>query len=551
MRAPSLLLAPVLVVSAVAVGVGCPRDDNGDDDTPPRVVGVEPVQPLVPVTTTFRVAFSEALNDKTVVDDPLADDLSVLLVPRFDADGDLLVSEQFLSDLDNPPLIESRQNALVPVIVALIDGDTALTVAPRAPLLPGTAYTLIVSGEVRDTAGNPLVDAAGLKAPFLWEVTTDAGPPAVTATDVGPSGVVAPNRKRITVTFNQPVVGVDTSSLRIDGSPAATVDAILLDEDRRAATIVLADPAAGCQRLAANGSYTLIATSDILGDNGEALGAYSEGIATSAACDLVPNVLSGLEDLASDVSATVRFTTTKPSTTEVRFGLAAAGLDCLGLPCPVVGAATTIANGVHTVTITGLTVDVDYRYTVFAEDQVGSVATAIGTLRTEALPKVAVSEALADTLAGRDDPEGEFVELASFDSAEALPLEGYQLRVTKAAAGSTPSLCPLPSPAPEIAAGGFLVLADVDFDDTIYGGIAPENVLRFAAFCALVNEPLIIELLDAGGRPVSSLTLPTPRSGVSVERTAASAPDDTAHVCFSVDAIGATPGRANSVVTCE
>ena len=68
--------------------------------------------------------------------------------------------------------------------------------------------------------------------------------------------------------------------------------------------------------------------------------------------------------------------TTKPSTTELRFGLQSANLDCLGLPCPVVGAATSTANGVHAVTITGLTVDVDYQYTVFAEDQVGSVVTA-------------------------------------------------------------------------------------------------------------------------------------------------------------------------------
>lgn len=551
MRAP-----PPFVTFVAIVLAACPPDDTGDDDTPPRVVAVEPASPEVPVTTSFRVAFSETINGTTVVADPLADDLSVLLVPRFDADGDLVISEQFLSDLDNPPLIESRQNALVPLIAALVDGDSALSISPRAALEPGTAYTLIISSEVRDTAGNPLVDAAGLKAPFLWEITTDAGPPAVTATDIGAAGVVAPNHKRITVTFNQPVVGIGTASLRLQrsqGTPQPTIAAILVEEDRRSATIVLADPASGCERLAPNAAYTLTASSDILGDNGEPLAPYSEQLSTSGACDLVPNTLSGLEQLASDVSATVRFTTTKASSTEVRFALAAQALalDCLGLSCPVRGAPTTIANGVHSVTITGLSVDVDYRYAVFAEDAVGSIATSTGTFRTEALPKVAINEALADTIAGREDTEGEFVELVSFEASALLSLEGWKLRVTKTAAGSTPSLCALPSPAPSLLPGAFLVLAEPDFDDAIYGGIAADGLLRFSAFCALVNEPVIIELLDEDDRPVSSMTLPTPRSGVSVERTAPDAPDETVNVCFSVDGSGASPGRANSVSTCE
>jgi hypothetical protein len=546
----STFLAVSCVVTVVSAAA-CRPVEPADDDAPPRVVGVDPPASVVPVTTTFRVAFSEELNDKTVVADPIADNITVVLVPRFAADGDLVATEQFLSDLANPPLIESRQNALVPIIVALIDGGTAITVAPRAPLLPGTAYSLIISGEMRDTAGNPLVDAAGRKAPFIWELTTDAGPPTVASTDIGPSGIVEPNRKRITVAFNQPVVGVSSTSLRIDGSPAPSVAGTLVDEDRRTATIVLADVPGACARLAPNGTYALVATSDIAGDNGEPLEAYSEPMTTGAACDLVPNLLSGLEALASDVSATIRFATTKPSTSEVRFGVALDGLDCGGLACPVIGAPTTSANGVHSVALTGLTVDVDYHYTVFAEDQVGAIANATSAFRTEALPKVAVSEALADTAAGSDDSAGEFVELVSFEAAASIALDGWQLRVTKAAAGSEPSLCPLPSPAPSIAPNEFLVLADVDFDDGLYGGIEAASVMRFAAFCALVNEPLLVELLDDGDRPVSSLTLPTPRSGISVERTAPDAPDDSAHVCFSVDGIGATPGRANSVVVCE
>lgn len=541
-RAFAIALAVATSIVAVGLSAGCPPPDD-DDDVPPRVVGVAPVAPIVPVTTSFTVSFSEEINDKTVDADPVSEGLTVLLLPRFNADGELTLSDTFLSDIDNPPLIESRQDDLVPIIVALVDGDAGLTVSPRSPLDPGTAYTLLVSGNVRDNAGNPLVNEAGVKAPFQWDFVTDAGTPEVVSTDLG--GVVVPNRKRITVEFNQPVQGVDTNSLRIE--PAVAVAAILVDGDRRSATIVIADPPAGggCQRFQPGVTYALVGTSDIIGDGGEAMASYNESFGVDAICDDQPNLMSNLERIASDVSATIRFTTTKPSTTEVRFGRAGGQLDCDGGPCPVVGAPTTAANAVHTVTIAGLTVNVDYAFVAFAEDQVGSVATQSGTFRTEPLPKVSVNEAMQD--ASNDlfesDSEGEFVEITSFEESADTSLIGWALRVTKA--DDEPDDCPFPVDAPTIEPGGFVVLADTGFVETGYDIPATATVVEFSGFCSLVNEPLVIELIDPSGRPVSSLTTPTPREGVSVERTAPDAPDDAATVCYAREDTGPTPGREN------
>lgn len=542
-----IALAAVAVASLI-VATGCRPEDEDDDDIPPRVLGVDPSTPVVPVSARFRVTFSEELNEKTVGSDPTTEDLSVVLVPRFNASGDLLLSDAFLSDLDNPPLSESRQDDLVAVDVALVDGDTAIEVTPRAALLPGTAYTLVIGSEIRDTAGNPIVNAAGVKASFLWELTTDAGPPAVTSTDVGPSGVVVPNRRRIRVSFNQPVLGVGNSTLLLEGTPPPNVEAVLVDEDGAAATLVLGalDPG-GCERLGTGATYTLVAKPGIHAQNGQPLEEYREELTASASCDLVPNTLRDLASTAGDVTATIRFLTTKPSTTEVRFGVAGGELDCLGGPCPVLGAPTTTANAVHTVGLSGLTVNVDYDFAVTAEDEVGFVATARGSFRTSPLPKVAVNEALADTVAGRADDEGEFVELHSFEPADGVDLTGWSLRVTKLAAGSTPSSCPLPQPAPVLAPGAFLVLADTAFDGAIYGGVDESSVLRFAGFCGLQNEPLLIELVDPANRPISAMTTPAPQAGESLERVSPELPDDAASFCSSRSDVGPTPGRENGV----
>jgi hypothetical protein len=80
-----------------------------------------------------------------------------------------------------------------------------------------------------------------------------------------------------------------------------------------------------------------------------------------------------------------------------------------------------------------------------------------------------------------------------------------------------------------------------------------------SSFCATItnSEAQRFELLDAGGRPVSSMTayadLLPHDEGVSVERAAPDAPDVASSYCHSRADSGPTPGEENGVLVfgCE
>ena len=545
-----VVVAAVVSAGLVSAGLtGCPPPNTGDHIAP-RVVTVDPAAAVVPVDATFRVTFSEALNPKTVSGDVTAKNLSVVLATR------AIVNDAFLSDIKSPPLSATRQNDVVALIVALVSGNAAIAVTPHDPLLPGTAYALVISAGLRDTAGNPLVDAVGLKNNFVYDFTTDAGPPTLTTDVPVPPSLVVPNRKRFTLTFNQPVQNVTSETITIDavgGSPAASIEAILVDESRTIATVVLADPASGCGRLGLSGSYILRASEGITGDDaqggpGQALVPFEAPFTTGPACDSSANVVTNVAHVDGEVNATIKFVTTKPATTEVRFGVGG-NLDCLGGPCPVVSAPTTTANALHSVVIDGLTVNTDYTFVVSAEDDVGFVATATGTVHTAPLPKIAVNEMLADTAAGHNDDTGEFVELASFEPTVTTDMTGWKLRVTHATSVSNCTL-----PAASLAPAGFLVIAGNNFDPTLYGAVDAASIVHLSSMCSLTNgAPLLVELLDPTDRPVSSMTAPSSKEGKSVERTAPDAADAVTSFCYSRTDTGPTPGRQNGITVqgCE
>lgn len=533
-----------VVVLGAALCSACPPPPD-DDDTPPRVLAVEPATPVVPVTVSFTVRFSEALDATTVSGDVTADTLSVAIAPRSEID------DAFLSDLRNPPFSDSRQDDVVPVTVA-VQGDF-ITVTHTSALAPLTAYTLAVSENVRDTASNPLVGPDGLTAPFLYDFSTDAGAPEVASTDVPANGIVPPNRKFFRVTFNQPVQNVTVDTLTLAGAGAPAVAAVLLNEARTEATLVLADPAAGCERLVPQGSYTLSASAAILADTGQALVAFTLPVTAGAACDTTPNTLRNVEAVAGEVSATVRYVSSKASATEVYYGLAGGALDCLGGTCPAVGVAAGGSGGAfnHTAQLTGLTVDVGYDYLVVAEDEVGFIARARGTFTTAPLPKVTINEFLADSPDGVSDPDAEFIELASFEESATVDVSGWVVEETTAA-GSVKT-CTLPA-ASSLAPGGFLVMVPSSFDETPFGGV-PANVrATLSSWCGLNNEDITLSLKDAGGRPIAGISTPSePGNGRSLERTSPGAPDDPASFCTSRSDVGPTPGRENGVVSrgCE
>ena len=542
---------PVAIAGVCACG---PERDL--DLVPPRVLQVEPRGPLVGVDTSFLVRFSEPMNPLTI------NEQSIALVPRDQ------VSISFLADFENPPLSVTRVSQLVPVDIQLSVDELELRVVPIAPLLARTAYSLLLSADVRDQSGNPLADSSGSKATFRLDLTTDDGPPILIATDVvtPTTPLVPPNRKRFGVFFNQPIRSLTTQNIRIealDGQSDPAVAILDVEPDRTSATLVLADADEGCFRLAPAKEYEFVVGPGITDDEGEEMDSVRIPFSTSEACDEELNRVVGTPlVIAGDVAASVRFDTTKPSSTEIRFGVAGGDLDCLGLPCPLRGASSSIPSPnvspprfVHSVDIPGLEVDISYDFQVRAEDWVGSVAVANGTFATAPLPKVVLSELLADSPAGiTPDANGEFIELYN-DGDEPIDLSGFAITLDggENAGGST---CELPTDgtAPTLQPGAFLVITNENFVAEAYGIFDPTLIYRVSGgyLCGrgLANDGQSVGIIDGDGRPLSSFAgfpLLKPREGRSVERIAPDAPDVEASFCYSRTDTGPTPGAENGV----
>lgn len=544
---------PCLVLPGVLVGCDPEREFDLD---PPRVLSVSPRAPLVKVDASFEVEFSEPMNALTVSED------SVAIVPRAQ------VSEAFLADFSSPPLTSARLSQLVPVDVSLSADELRIAVAPRAPLLARTAYSLLLSADLRDQAGNPLVDASGTKATFRLDFTTDDGAPMLVATDVDAAGgaLLPPNRKRFTVTFNQPIRALSASQLRIesvDGLHRPEVAALAVESDRTQATLLLADVSTGCERLLADRDYFLFVGPGITDDEGDEMPAERIPFRTGPLCDREAVGMVGTPlVVAGEVAATVRFDTNKPSTTELRFGLAGGPLDCLGQPCPVRGAPAWVATPgaspprfVHAVDFGGLSVDVSYRFQVRAEDWVGTVTLAEDEFLTAPLPKVVINEVLADAPAGlTPDANGEFVELYNHGD-EPIDLAGFALAIDGGAiAGGSTCELPEDGTAPILAPGAFVILTNASFDGAAYGLFDASVVYRMGAgyLCGrgLANDGQPVAILDADGRPLSSFggfSSLRPREGRSLERVAPDAPDVEAGFCYSRTDTGPTPGAENGV----
>jgi hypothetical protein len=337
------------------------------DLTGPRVVQVLPAGPLIDTTAAFTVTFSEPITSERVSDETG----HVALAERIEVD------DAFLSDIDNPPLIDSRLDDVVPITLTWSDDDLSLTVTPTLALRPGTPYALVISRDVRDQSGNPLVGAAGTRETFVYEITTDAGPPEVVSTTA--SGTVPPNIKKLRLRFNQPVQGVSRDTLVLAptaGGDRPDIEAVFASADRTEAEIVLAD-VASCERLFPGVEYRLSIEVGIVDDAGREMPAQSFTFQSGGACDLVPNQITGVEAFAYDQTAIILFSSTKPSTTELRYGASFEQLDCGGGTCPMLGPdARTVVDSryLHEVQAAGLGLGQTFAFTVYAEDDLGTRA---------------------------------------------------------------------------------------------------------------------------------------------------------------------------------
>lgn len=555
--------------------IACDPEEQSDRD-PPRVLAVSPTETIVPVDTTFTVRFSEPLNPRTIGDTSEVGATAVL-VPAVQA------TEDFVNDLDNPPLSESRLDDILPITATLsADGDV-LTVDPSVELEPSTAYALLVSAEVRDRVGNPLFGTDGRKATFRYEFTTDGGPPRLVSHDVVDAArpLFAPNRHTMHLLFDQPVTGLDQNAVTLtennetassfrNATGGPVLVSVQLDETRTEASLFFEKGPAGdgCALFAPSGAYQVQVSGNVKGPSGASLAPVTIDFSVGGACDETPIRISDPPTaIAGENNATIRLNATKPSTAFLRFGINPNQLDCLGTRCPVESEFNASASGgeasrfVHVLQATGLSVGVTYFYEVSVQDDVGFVAATTGSFLTAPLPKVSINEVMANPPASiGSENNGEYIEIANYGD---VPVDLSVLIIDVdggAAAGGTSCTIGTGTSSTgslSLPAGQFAVIGGTSFDAAAYRIPSTAMVIRMttSAVCgSFVNSRAqSFTLNDAAGRPLSSVSalaaFVAKDDGRSLERTNPDASDGPDGFCFSRLDIGPTPAAANGVTS--
>ncbi len=115
------------------------------DIVPPTVMEFRPQGDRVPLETQVSVLFSEPVAPDTGLD-------GLVVVAMAE-----LVDQEFLTDLDRPPLSSRRAEIPLECTPGTDAGGSRVLLQPSDRLQPSRAYLVVVSAAVCDLAGNPLV----------------------------------------------------------------------------------------------------------------------------------------------------------------------------------------------------------------------------------------------------------------------------------------------------------------------------------------------------------------------------------------------------------
>ncbi|MFH2009545.1 MAG: lamin tail domain-containing protein [bacterium] len=312
------------------------------DLSPPAVVGVSlgaldaPGPPVVSGLATITVRLSEPLERGSVTPE-------TVLVIRGRVGESCAVTGQclrghclgercresavdtaFRDDANSPPLSVSRQGLAHPMAIELDARRDRITLQPQRPFDALELYTLMLSSEVRDDAGNPLAAADGTWQGFTYDFVAEAAPaapPVAVLVVPSPESVqVPPNLAEVVVGFTQPVFG------------ALPAGIWLTDGQRRAAAEVRA--AAGrCPEahpscvaitltatLAPSTRYSLAWDASLTDTQGEPVpwSAAPPGFTTGAEADLQPPEVIGAEPAAAEGCLVLTFSTDEPARSVLR-----------------------------------------------------------------------------------------------------------------------------------------------------------------------------------------------------------------------------------------
>jgi Big-like domain-containing protein len=350
---------------------------------PPEVVDISIEAEEVSPTASIDLVFSEALDASSVVADTV-----VIVAGEID--------QGFRSDLDNPPLGDTRAARVLPVHLSIAGDGERVHVAPAAPLQPKTAYTLAVSRAVRDR------DGIGMEQAYAFRFTTtdgEGGAPVLEMVEPAPGAPSVPtNLARVLVRFGEPVTGVDGTTLRLMAS-GTVVAAVVRSAERWCAGCYEIVPSA---ELAAGALHSVVADAAIRDADGNAPFAGEDpSFTTGAGPDETSPVLWLPEARVSGGCLLARWLSDEPATSEVLETF-------LGDLVEVhqVGAALSTPGTVE--------------FAVESADAADNRSSLGPLLATYAPgPKLVVTEVLANPVGA--EPAQEWVEVANLDDA-AVPL---------------------------------------------------------------------------------------------------------------------------------
>ena len=254
---------------------------DAPDTTPPAVVSVSPIDggSNVPVTQAVTVAFSEAMDSATISASTLT-------------------------------LRVASSGAFVAGNVSYNPATMTATLTPSAALAFDTGYTVTVTTDAKDVAGNGLSGA--FASSFTTATAPDTTPPVVLSTVPADNAANVAVLTPVTATFseamNAATINTSTVVLKVTSTSATVSATVAYDPGSRTATLT---PLAGTLAFATGYTLNITGASDAAGNAMAA--AYSAAFSTETAPDLTPpsvttsSPTNGAAGVGVNVAPTVNF----------------------------------------------------------------------------------------------------------------------------------------------------------------------------------------------------------------------------------------------------
>ncbi len=248
------------------------------DTNAPSVTAVAPLDNAlaVAVATTVQLTFSEAMDQSTI-------------------------------NTTNIKLRNTSTSAEVAGTVSYNPNTNVATFTPSGPLSNATNYTVTVTTEVKDVAGNRL--ASQFMSDFTTAALADVTPPSIVSRSPTNGATNVPINTNATVTFNEPMDSATINAFNITLTPTAGGAAIAATVTctNSPCTTAMLDPT---PTLANNTSYTLTVTTEVKDRAGNRLAATPPTTFTTAQDTTSPTVISRTPTAATGVADSVNVTFT-------------------------------------------------------------------------------------------------------------------------------------------------------------------------------------------------------------------------------------------------